>query len=161
MLILSIFILLLNTVSATVLKYICHFQDLLRYCRRQGLINIDINDIFEKPKLDKNKNVWQPFEIDELKKIFNPKTYFKRKNDNVDDNYKYWVPIISLYSGMRLNEICQLKVQDIKKDEKTNIDYFFVTDDAEDQSVKNCFQEKSSYSSIFKKIRFYETSRSN
>ena len=123
--------------SATILKYICHFQDLLKYCRRQGLINVDMSDIFTKPKLNKNKNVWQPFEIDELKKIFAPKTYFKRKNDNVNDNYKYWVPIISLFSGMRLNEICQLKVQDIKRDEKTNIDYFFITDDDDNQSVKN------------------------
>ncbi len=29
-------------------------------------------------------------------------------------DYKYWIPLIGLYTGMRLNEICQLLVGDIK-----------------------------------------------
>lgn len=119
--------------AASVVKYICHFQDLLRYCRRQGLINADMSDIFDKPNIDKNKNVWQPFDTEDLIKIFNPKTYFKREKNK--DNHKFWIPLIALYSGMRLNEICQLKTNDIKSEK--NIDYIQITDEGEDQSVKN------------------------
>lgn len=67
-------------------------------------------DILVKPKINKHKNVWLPFDSDDLKKIFNPKTYFRRTRDG--DNHKYWLPLISLYSGCRLNEACQLRVCD-------------------------------------------------
>ena len=90
-------------------------------------------DILTKPQVDKNKNVWQPFEPEELKQIFNRKTYFRREKGK--DNHKYWIPLISLYSGMRLNEICQIRLNDIKTEK--NIDYIQITDDGETQSVKN------------------------
>lgn len=37
---------------------------------------------------------------------------------------RFWVPLIGLYSGMRLNEICQLYVEDIKTAD--GVDYFHV-----------------------------------
>lgn len=40
------------------------------------------------------------FTDDELKKIFNPKTYPRKIA--IDRIYDFWVPIIALYSGMRL-----------------------------------------------------------
>jgi len=46
---------------------------------------------------------------------------------------RFWLPFISLYSGMRLNEICQLHVEDIAQDGETEIWYFNV-DGAEDDS---------------------------
>lgn len=97
-----------------------------------------MSDILTKPIVNKHKNVWQPFEADELKKIFNPKTYFKRRRNN--DNHKYWIPLISLYSGARLNEICQLRINDFKCEK--NIDYFCITNDGEKQSVKNFASER-------------------
>lgn len=41
--------------------------------------------------------------------------------------FRYWVPLIALYSGMRQNEICQLHVTDIEK--KENIWIFNINDD--------------------------------
>ena len=119
--------------ASSVCKYITIFQEFLKFCRQQRLINSDLSDILLKPQVDKNKNVWAPFESDELQKIFNPKTYFKRKRDQ--DNHKFWIPLISLYSGMRLNEICQIRLNDIKNEK--NIDYIEITDNGENQSVKN------------------------
>lgn len=46
---------------------------------------------------------------------------------------RFWLPFISLYSGMRLNEICQLHVKDIEQDSESEIWYFNV-DGAEDDS---------------------------
>lgn len=46
---------------------------------------------------------------------------------------RFWIPFISLYSGMRLNEICQLHVNDIEQDSESEIWYFNV-DGAEDDS---------------------------
>lgn len=36
-----------------------------------------------------------------------------KRGDRVIKDYLYWVPVIALYSGMRLNEICQLERSDI------------------------------------------------
>ena len=56
----------------------------------------------------------QPFTNQELKTIFNKNTYFsytieKRKFD------LYWIPLISLFQGMRMGEICPLYCDNIRK----------------------------------------------
>lgn len=119
--------------ATTISKYLTIFQEFLKFCRTQRLINSDMSDIFKKPKVNKNKNVWLPFENDELKQIFNPKVYFKKVRNK--DNAKYWIPLISLYSGARLNEICQLRVNDFRVE--NGINYFCITDEGDKQSVKN------------------------
>lgn len=119
--------------STSVNKYLTIFQEFLKYCRQQQLINNDLADIIVKPKVEKHKNVWQPFEAEELKKIFNPKTYFKKMLHS--DNPKYWIPLIGLYTGARLNEICQIRTDDVKSDD--GIWYFQISDMGEKQSVKN------------------------
>ncbi len=48
------------------------------------------------------------------------------EGENVYKDGVYWLPLIGLYSGMRLNEICQLVVSDIEK--KENIWCFNVND---------------------------------
>ena len=55
----------------------------------------------------------------ELIKIFDPHNYLKSTINNRLKTIKlpyYWVPLIGLFTGMRLDEICQLRVEDIFKD---------------------------------------------
>lgn len=119
--------------AATISKYLTMFQEFLKFCRKERLLNDDMADIITKPVVDKNKNNWKPFTDADLKLIFNRKTYFRRERNS--DNAKYWIPLISLYSGARLNEICQIRMEDIKND--NGIDYFCIDDEGENQSVKN------------------------
>lgn len=63
------------------------------------------------PKKDKRKASRQrdAFSKDELTAIFESNEYqhgFKRGSDH----WKYWIPIIGLYTGMRLEEICRIRV---------------------------------------------------
>ena len=124
-----------RAMSATnIYKYLTVFQEFLKFGRKQRLINEDMADIIKKPSVDKNNNTWKPFDEEDLQKIFNPKTYFKRTKNS--DNAKFWIPLISLYSGMRLNEICQLRMEDIKVED--NIYYFdIINDEEKKQSTKN------------------------
>ena len=46
-----------------------------------------------------------------------------------------WVPLIGMYSGMRLNEICQLQLTDIRES-KDGIPYFDVTDSDDPQNKR-------------------------
>lgn len=85
------------------------------------------------------------FSEHQLKAIFNTPIYkgclSTKKHDRfvigkvvVEDSY-YWVPLIALYSGARMQEICQLYVQDIKLSE--DIWYFDFNADGDDKSLKN------------------------
>lgn len=50
-----------------------------------------------------------PFTSEDLNKIFSHKNFVRPK-----ENFAYyWVPYVALYTGMRLEEICQLHVDDI------------------------------------------------
>lgn len=48
---------------------------------------------------------------------------------------RYWLPILGLYTGARLNELCQLTVKDVRDED--GIAFLDITDDAEDQKVKS------------------------
>lgn len=74
---------------------------------------------------------------DELRKAYTPEDIRKLVDAFLDmrDEEKaklktspdrFWIPLISLYSGLRLNEICQLNTDDVKQDEETAVWYFHV-----------------------------------
>ncbi|MDP6960260.1 MAG: site-specific integrase [Dehalococcoidia bacterium] len=58
------------------------------------------------------------------------------KKDSVDKNRpeRYWVTLISLYSGSRLNEICQMNLSDIE--EQDGIWVMNLIKDSEDKNIK-------------------------
>ncbi len=71
----------------------------------------------------KKKDKKHPFTMDQLKAIFNAPLYTGCLNDgngyatpgNVRPRGgRFWVPLLSLFTGMRLNECCQLDVTDVK-----------------------------------------------
>lgn len=122
-----------NKISLTTAKkYLRTFREFMLFCKKRDNVNESFYDDIEIPQR-KEEIIVDGFTPDELKTIFNPSTY-PRKN-NIYYGYRYWIPIISLYSGMRLNEICQLYVDDIKYIDKTWC--FDLTDERDDQSLKN------------------------
>ena len=74
-----------------------------------------------------------PFESEELRKMFNPETYPNPHGRK--DMPKFWIPIIALYHGCRLNEICQLDLNDVVLEK--GIPCFNINDNGEDKSLKN------------------------
>ncbi|MDR3510928.1 MAG: tyrosine-type recombinase/integrase [Caulobacteraceae bacterium] len=94
-----------------------------------------------------------PFSNDQLRAIFNAPLY----RGCMDDEYGYadvgparprrarfWVPLIALFSGMRMNEICQLDVSDIRLVD--GVDCFLITsrstDGGDDKKVKTSTSER-------------------
>ena len=49
-----------------------------------------------------------PFDKDDLNKLFKPRTKYKHP-------YYYWMPLLGYYTGCRIEELCQLHTDDIKK----------------------------------------------
>ena len=59
-------------------------------------------------KRDKESDGYQPWTDAELKKIF-------ERQDYPTEGFRYWTPLIALYTGGRANEVAQLQVDDIIK----------------------------------------------
>lgn len=57
-----------------------------------------------------------PFTNEELIKLFHSKRY---KKDNFKHGWMFWLPILALYTGARIEELCQLYIDDIKPIEET------------------------------------------
>lgn len=88
-------------------KHIARLGSLLRYCNDVGMI---LNNpasglkLSEKQRADQERNVYAP---EDIKKIV--------CGLPVSGSYpeRYWIPLIGLFSGLRLNEISQLYVEDV------------------------------------------------
>jgi integrase len=91
------------------------------------------------PSSNSKKGRRKPFSIEQLNAIFSAPLYRGCQND--EDGYaepgpnrprrgRFWVPLLALFTGMRLNEICQLLITDITIDD--NIDVILVGEGEED-----------------------------
>lgn len=75
----------------------------------------------ERPKVSNPKESRDIFDSDELMQIFDCCDWFKagRGAETASGTYReyrpyyYWLPLIALCTGARVNEICQLKLKDI------------------------------------------------
>lgn len=98
-------------------------------CRREG----------SKPPFELMSNVRitarskkverRAFTDDELKSLFSTATYAQGRQQSP---YMYWLPLIGLHTGMRINEIAQLELRDIVLHD--GIACFHVTDDDDDEA---------------------------
>ena len=108
---------------------------------RQGLL---FSNPFSGMKFSvkKQPHSRKPFTTEDLRIILDPKTYhewtinFKHSFMPDRSTYQlpyYWIFLLGIFSGMRTNEMCQLRLIDIKKVE--NIWFIFV-EDSEETRVK-------------------------
>ncbi|TSK01612.1 site-specific integrase [Xanthomonas citri pv. glycines] len=75
-------------------------------------------DAFKKPELDYTidpSKAIRLFEDEELQAIFNPETFIPWAKKP----HLWWAPMIGLYTGARVNEVCQLKLIDILEERGT------------------------------------------
>ena len=72
-----------------------------------------------------------PFTKDDLMKLFYSDQY---NNDTFNLGWKFWLPILLLFTGARLEELCQLYIDEIKQVDGLWI--FDIDETREDQSVK-------------------------
>jgi integrase len=85
-----------------------------------------------------------PFSTPDLQTLFNAD-----RMRSLSEPHKYWVPLIAFYSGLRVNEIAQLYLDDLKKDlvvdedgtERTLL-YFHVSPFRNGQSLKSLYAHR-------------------
>lgn len=92
---------------------------------------------------DDDAENYVPFSVDQLRAIFDAPLYrgclndgpgYARSGPNVIRGNRFWIPLVSLFTGMRLNEICQLDVADVRSED--DIPYILI-EKGPDKRLKN------------------------
>jgi len=81
--------------------------------RLRELSNGKINNPFYKVTIAKSKkslNSRLHFDSEDLTKIFSDSIWTSHEYEQI---YEYWLPLLLLYSGARINELCQLEKKDV------------------------------------------------
>jgi integrase len=88
---------------------------LFDYARKNGLYEGENPAIGMHPKSDKREHEARaPFTKDELVRLFNSTDYLE---DKMTESYQFWMPLMALFTGARLNELAQLHLEDIRQAE--------------------------------------------
>ena len=109
--------------TRTVNETLSYLSQFMKWCEQNGFSE---RNHFEglrikesKGKKIKAKDIVDRFTLDEIEYIFRPSNYLSKTIFN--NNYQskpisyYWIPLIALFTGARLNEICSLYYRDIEK----------------------------------------------
>jgi integrase len=120
----------------TINKHIRRLSSLFNYAVKNGHISSNpASDmqIKNKKRADQER---EAYITDDLDKLFNSKEYIEGKHRQP---YCFWTPLIALYTGCRLEEICQLHLEDIRQDHGV---WIFDINDKNEKKLKNRSSER-------------------
>ena len=123
-------------VHNTLVNKLSSLLSFLDSCEENFYIDINHRKPFKKyAKKTKKKNkrgkIRVPYTPEDLKKLFESNEYI---NGTHKSPAHHWLPLIALFTGARLNEICQLYQSDIRED--GGIWYFDFNEELDDKSAK-------------------------
>lgn len=122
-----------STVSLTTINnHLRRTSSFLNWLNDQGH---HVPNTLNRMKIRQNKSLKSlrsPFDTKDLIKLFSS-SIFAGLDFNHD--YQYWLPLLGLYTGCRLEELCQLHIDNIITDEA--IPYFSIDDKHTNQHIKS------------------------
>ena len=125
--------------TATKKKYFGRVSSFLNFLAKNShsidTLSKSLKGVFKDKKRARDKR--DIFDQSDLEKLFNNDYYFKNKHTSA---INYWVPLLGLFTGARINELCQLHTNDIRK-----VDGIWVINinDNEDKRVKTIHSPRS------------------
>jgi len=128
-------------------KYMSRLNQLCKWAVNHGYMDRNYADgkRVELTRKDKKRRKKFPFDLGDLKAIFGSPIHAENKRDS-SNTEMFWVPLIALYSGMRMEEICQLQVSDVQEieDERNGAKAwcFDLNENGHDKSLKNLPSER-------------------
>ncbi len=113
---------LINTANLN--AYLNRFGGVMHWAIDEGYIDRNPLKGLKLPDPVKRRDKRKPFSAEQLRRIFSAPLYTGCQDD--ERGYavvgparprraRFWVPLIGLFSGLRMNEICQLEVGDIQR----------------------------------------------
>jgi integrase len=126
--------------AATVNKWLNCLGAVLNWSRKNGLIPDEVpwSDPVSGMRLTEERSNRQPWELEELKALFASPVYLKGQRPlGGKGEAAYWLPLLALFSGARLNELAPMCVDDVKLDAASGVRFITVIEDADaGRSVK-------------------------
>ena len=100
------------------IKYLSQIGTFLRWLNSNDYTNLELDAPLKNIKIPRARSVDQQssYTAKDLKKLFNSKEYLSGLHKSASH---FWVPLVGIYTGARLNEICQLSLNDIYEDKET------------------------------------------
>jgi hypothetical protein len=99
------------SVSA-VSKYLWTLKSFFTYALKSGYVEANFASGLQLPpqiRADKQRSVFSP---EDLEKLFHSDQYIKGTHRHP---YQFWLPLLGLYTGCRIEELCQLHVEDVRQ----------------------------------------------
>ena len=124
---------------------IATLQILLEVACREDIIDKNPAKGVRVPNKKLAKNSRLPFDLDSLQLIFNSTIYTQGdRPSGGKGEASYWLPLLALFTGARVEELCQLTTKDVRlenyKDEVGNQKeawIIHITDEGQNQKLKN------------------------
>lgn len=114
----------LNTIGASTYNhYARQFRGIIKFAYDMDYLKENWSDMAttKDEKNSSSKTDKDPFTTQDLKRIFEAGSYAERvryglfRSKKATFEARYWLPILGLFTGARIEELCQLLVQDISK----------------------------------------------
>jgi integrase len=105
--------------AATINKWLTCLQGVLNWARKNGVIPDEVvwADPVSGMRLKAARSQRRPWEPEELSTLFGSPIYLQAERPTGGKGEAaYWLPLLALYSGARLNELAPLCADDIKLD---------------------------------------------
>lgn len=102
-----------------------------RWAKQKRQIADDFQELFRHPgKIESNS--YHLFDINDLRALFESEEY---RTYSFKTPSEYWLPLLGLFTGARLNELCQLRASDVSCQD--DIHTISIIDDDADKRLKN------------------------
>jgi integrase len=118
--------------AATVNKWLNCLGAVLNWSRKNGRIPDEVqwSDPVSGMRLTEERSNRQPWEPEELKLLFGSPIYLRGERPRGGKGEAaYWLPLVALFSGARLNEIAPMCAVDVKLDASSGVRFVTVIDD--------------------------------
>ena len=124
-------------VTRTINKNPERISSLFKFATPKPQYNLRHNPFSSRSLDDSDGQPREPFTVDELARIFGAHEHARRRYRAA---YNYWLPLLGLLTGARLNELCQLHLSDFQVID--GIHCINIQDEEEGQRLKNKSAER-------------------
>ena len=98
--------------NTSVNKYLIRTSTLFKFAMQEGFVERNHAEGLVLKKEKRPHEERDAFSFADLTNLFQSRGYCK---DKFRHSYEFWIPVLALFTGGRLNELCQLHLNDIKE----------------------------------------------